>query len=353
MVTQAIPASQIVSVVPSVLGAGGAALDLNGLILTNSNRVPMGTVQSFPSQAAVAAYFGPLSNEAFLADIYFLGFDGSTVKPGALLFAQYPVAPVFAWARGGNVSGLTLAQLQALSGSLTITIDGVVKTAGAINLASAASFSAAAALIQTGLAITGSAGASITASIATTVLTVTAVTSGTLAAGQILTGGTVSAGTTIVNQLTGTPGGVGTYTVSASQTVVSAALTATNPAVSYDSLSGAFTIASGTTGAASTIGYASGTLAAPLMLTQAAGAQISQGSIIGTPAGIMNQLITVNSDWAMFMTAWEPSIPDKVAFAAWTNAQSNQYAYAMWSINLAAAVVPDTTSAGALVQAAG
>jgi hypothetical protein len=69
------------------------------------------------------------------------------------------------------------------------------------------------------------AGASVTGSIATTVLTVTAVASGTLAAGQPLTGAGITAGTVIVNQLTGTPGGIGTYTVSASQTVASETLT--------------------------------------------------------------------------------------------------------------------------------
>jgi hypothetical protein len=358
MPAQAIPASQVVSVVPSVLGAGGSALDMLGLILTANNRVPIGAVLSFPDQAGVARFFGSTSQEATLAAIYFLGFDGSTVKPGALLFAQYPAAPVFAWLRSGNVSSLTLAQLQALSGSLIVTIDGVVKTAAAINLAAATSFSAAAALIQTGLAITGTVGATVTASIATTVLTVTAMTTGTLAAGQILSGGTVTAGTTIVAQLTSTePDGSlglrGTYTVSASQTVVSAALTATNPAVSYDSLSGSFVVASGTAGAASTIGYATGTLATALMLTQAAGATISQGAIAGVPATNMDRIVALNSDWAQFMTAWEPLTADKVAFAAWTNAQSNQYGFVNWTTNLAPTTGTDTTSSGYLIQQAG
>jgi hypothetical protein len=348
-----IPASQIVSVVPSVIGAGGSALDLSGLILTANPRVPIGLVPSFPSTAAVVSYFGATSQEAALAAIYFLGFDGSTVKPGALLFAQYPwAAPVGAWLRGGNISGMTLAALQALSGSLIATIDGVVKTGAAINLAAAGSFSAAASLIATGMSLTALPGASVTGSIATTVLTVTAVASGTLAAGQTITGGTVSAGTTIVTQLTGATGGIGTYTVSASQTVVSAALTTTNPAVTYDSVSGAFQINSATTGATSTITYATGTLATSLLLTQANGAVISQGAALGVPATVMSQITNVSQDWASFTTLFEPTTADKVLFAAWTNSQSNQFVYAMWSTNAAATIVPDTTTAGALVVAA-
>lgn len=79
--------------------------------------------------------------------------------------------------------------------------------------------------ISTAATGTPPAGASFTGSIAATTLTVTAVGSGVLAAGQPISGAGVTAGTTIVSQLTGTPGGIGTYSVSASQTVASEALT--------------------------------------------------------------------------------------------------------------------------------
>ncbi len=66
-----------------------------------------------------------------------------------------------------------------------------------------------------------------TGSISGTTLTVSAISSGTLAVGQLVTGTTVSASppgslaTYITAQLTGPTGGVGTYTVSVSQTVTS------------------------------------------------------------------------------------------------------------------------------------
>ena len=81
--------------------------------------------------------------------------------------------------------------------------------------------------IQVG--VTGD-GASFTASIAGTTMTVTAIPTGALAAGQLIqdAGSVVASGTTIVEQLTGTTGGTGTYQVSQSQTVPSEAMNATN-----------------------------------------------------------------------------------------------------------------------------
>jgi hypothetical protein len=69
-----------------------------------------------------------------------------------------------------------------------------------------------------------------TASITATTMTVTAVSSGTLSVGSFISGTGVTAGTTITALGTGT-GGVGTYTVSASQTVAATTITGTNIAV--------------------------------------------------------------------------------------------------------------------------
>lgn len=142
-----IPASLIANAIPSVISAGGSALDLIGIMLTNSPRVPIGSVPRFPTEQAVSNYFGPASPEAALAAIYYNGFKNSTKKPGSLGFFQYATAPVSAYLRGGSLASMTLAQLQALSGTLTLTVDGVPKTSSAINLSAATSFSNAATLI--------------------------------------------------------------------------------------------------------------------------------------------------------------------------------------------------------------
>ena len=58
-----------------------------------------------------------------------------------------------------------------------------------------------------------------TGSITTTTLTVTALANGSIIAGQVLTGVGITVGTSIVAQLTGPVGGIGTYSVSAAQVV--------------------------------------------------------------------------------------------------------------------------------------
>ena len=87
-----IPASALVVINPGVIGGGGAALDLNGVILTANTAVPIGTVQQFANPTDVATFFGASSTEAALAVNYFLGYENSTAKPGRLFFAQYPTA---------------------------------------------------------------------------------------------------------------------------------------------------------------------------------------------------------------------------------------------------------------------
>ena len=73
------------------------------------------------------------------------------------------------------------------------------------------------------------AGASVTASVATNVLTVTAVGSGAILVGSLLSGASIPPASYIAAQLTGTAGGVGTYSLSTTPgTVVSATVTTTD-----------------------------------------------------------------------------------------------------------------------------
>ena len=147
-----IPASRIVNVTPSALKAGGTGLAINGLILTTSNRIPIGSVLPFGSADAVGAWFGLSSAEYNASLRYFAGYDNSPIKPGTLLFSQYAEAAVAAYLRGGSVAGMTIAQLQALAGVVTVRVNGANVVSAAIDLSTAVSFSAAATLITTALA---------------------------------------------------------------------------------------------------------------------------------------------------------------------------------------------------------
>lgn len=152
---QTIPVSQIVTINPAVVGAGGNALSLNAVMLDQSAIVPITSLLSFASADDVGLYFGTTSTQKALADNYFAGFDNSTKKPDTLFFAGYANTARAAFLRGQSLAGTTLSQVQAVTGSLSITVDGVVKTAASVNLSAATSFTDAAALLTTALALTG------------------------------------------------------------------------------------------------------------------------------------------------------------------------------------------------------
>jgi hypothetical protein len=144
-------------VTPSVLEAGGRALDIIGLLLTDGTRVPIGAIQPFANATDVSDYFGPTSTEAALAAVYFQGFTNSNTKPDSILFTQYPTASVAAYLRGGEVDVLTIAELQALPiGTISLTVNGSLYTAASVNLSTATSFSNAATLINTAFGGTAS-----------------------------------------------------------------------------------------------------------------------------------------------------------------------------------------------------
>ena len=276
-----IPYSQIVNVLPGVVSAGGTALSLSGLFLTNNTRVPVGSVVSLASPSAVASYFGASSSQYTRASVYFAGYTNCLAYPGAMLWAQYPSTAVSAYVRGGSVAALGLSGIQAITtGSLIVTVDGVVKTASSLNLSTSSSLSDAASKIQSAL-------------------------------GSGLT-------------------------------------------VTYDSIGGGFIITSATTGATSTMTYATGTLSGTLFLTSATGAVLSQGAAAASPSSFMTSLIAVNQNWAAFAHDFDPDggsgNTNKLAFAAWNAGQNNRFLYVPMDPDQSpATTVPATSSLGYLV----
>jgi hypothetical protein len=268
-----IPISTIVAVNPSVLAAAGSAVDLNGVILTQSPYVPIGTVKSFALADDVGAFFGYTSIEYSMAQVYFKGYEGCTKVPGKLYFAQYNEAAVAGYLRGASLS-LTLTQLQALSGSLTVAVDGTNKTAASISLSAATSFANAATIIGTAL----------------------------------------------------------------------------SAAVTWDTIQNAFVVTSGTTGASSSVGFATGTLSAALGLTSATGAVTSAGAVAAAPATFMPALAQLTQNWALFTTAWESSLDEAKAFAAWTNSVAPRYGYVSIDSDPNALIAGNTSTLGYYLQ---
>lgn len=346
-----IPASQLVSSLPGVLGAGGNPLSLNAVFLTEDPSIPIGTVQGFATLTDVQNWFGPLSPEATFAGIYFGGFINAQTLPGELFFVQFNAVDVAAYVRSGSFSGVGLPVIQALSGVLNLTINGEAVTSANINLAPATSFTNAAALITTGLQHAGGIFSG-TGSITADLLTITAVASGVLHVGDVIAGAGITGGTTVTSLGTGT-GGVGTYNTSSTPDVGSEAITVASAAVcTYDAQRAAFVISSPTTGAGSTISFATGSLSAGLKLTLVTGAVLSSGAVAATPAGTMNQVTTQNQNWATFMTVFEPLLAVKLEFAAWVNTTDppEQFAYVCWDSDLSPTVGPAPGSFGALTD---
>lgn len=152
----------------------------------------------------------------------FLSFAGNTIQPG------YEMAIMI----GGDFwvvnDGTTQAQ-QGMKAYARFT-DGAVSFAATGSPSQGAAF--------TGQIDPGT--FSVTGSIADDVLTVTAVGSGVVAKGSTISGSGIASGTTILGQISGTTGGVGTYRVSIpEQTVASTTVSGTY---------GTLTVASGLTG---------------------------------------------------------------------------------------------------------
>lgn len=114
----------------------------------------------------------------------------------------------------------------------------------------------------------------------------------------------------------------------------------------------AFEIVSATQGKSSEIGFASGTLAEALNLTEAKGAIISKGSDGDSAETVMEGVIQSTLNFATFTTVFEPEPADKLALAKWSNAQNNRFLYAAWGKEAAALQTGNTTCFGAQLKAA-
>lgn len=143
-----IPFNTAVNLIPGVISAGGAAVDENAVVMSQSIYAPQEEVLGFANAPDVGAYFGEGSPEYEFATGYFQGPDNATTTAGALYFLGYAEAAVPGWLLGASSTPATLAALNALpAGTLSITVAGTVFTSSAINLTAVGSFTAAAAAI--------------------------------------------------------------------------------------------------------------------------------------------------------------------------------------------------------------
>lgn len=125
-------------------------------------------------------------------------------------------------------------------------------------------------------------------------------------------------------------------TQSDAATAIQQALTtagATDATVAYNSQTGGFIVKSGTTGASSSVSFATGTDADALGLSEDAGAQVSEGTTALTPSGLMESITDSTQNWATFTTMYKPEDEEILGYCEWANAQNVDYLYVPWTVD--------------------
>lgn len=261
-----IPASEIVTVLPSVLGAGGTAMALNAVIISDDVKF---VAKEYSNADAVGNDYGTTSDKYKFAQIYFNGFTGSTVKPSALFISKYSAVASAAKLTGASLRSMSLGQLKAITGAISVTINGVLKT-GTVNLSAATSFSNAATLIAT-------------------------------------------------------------------------ALTA---AVTFDTQLQSFVIASGTTGATSSISFATGAAAEALALTELTGAQLDNVTTVDTATTAMKRLTNYTLNLSTIVAETSTALNDNIQkeIATWVSLQNHRYWLVKYGEEPTALIANNTTN---------
>lgn len=152
-----LPVSRLVNVTVNLSALAAAARSFGVLLIAGDSNVINGLerLRSYNNISGVAADFGTSAPEYKAAAAYF----GQTPKPATLMIGR--------WLRtataGLNLGGILSSSQQTLSnftsittGSMVITIDGVVKTLTGLNFASQTNLNGVASVISTALSTSGS-----------------------------------------------------------------------------------------------------------------------------------------------------------------------------------------------------
>jgi Protein of unknown function (DUF3383) len=144
----------------------------------------------------------------------------------------------------------------------------------------------------------------------------------------------------------------GAASFSAAAALIAAGFT-DGPTVTFQALTSTFLVQSTTTGASSNVSFATGSLAADLLLTQATGATLSAGAVADTPASAMVNVINITQNWCSMVTLFEPTLTNKTAFAQFFNSQpGTPYVWLGWDSDTQASVQGATEPFGVLAKAA-
>lgn len=355
-----IPASTIVSVVPSVLAAGGNPLALNGLLLSSNPNLPVGAPVSFPTLASVQSYFSQYSfvgTATCAANTLTVVTQASgSLSVGSPLQSAIGVAPGVP--PGSYVTAL--GTYTAISGVGTVTISGPGFTQatpfaltgnGLESQMAAVYFNGFTASTLKPTALLFSRYPTQGASASSTIFGAAAFLRGasqpalTLAQLQAATAGTITLtinGTAITSASVNLSGASSfanaASLIQAGFTLSGATLGTTvvwsptfnafvfQTAVNATILTCAATSITACTGSSNLVTICG--LTGPQAIT------LSQGAAVGVPNTFMAALALQTTNWAGFSTCFEPSAADKLLFATWTGGTGGQFVYAPYDTDI-------------------
>ena len=128
--------------------------------------------------------------------------------------------------------------------------------------------------------------------------------------------------------------------------IIQAAFTSPDFAVSYDSQRERFVIASTSAGVSETVIYPTGTIATSLKFTQATGAVLGQGIDAETPSDVLDRVVNATQNWSTFMTDYEPLLAEKKLYGAWANSSNQRYLYVCYDTDSNAVIANQSSTFG-------
>ncbi len=302
-------------------------------------------LRSYSSIDSVAQDFGSTTGEYKSAALFF----AQSPKPAFMYIGRWAQYPTHAYLHGGVLTAaqqLMSAWTSVTTGSLKITIDGVEKVLSALNFSSATNLNGVASIIRDAFILTtkeavakvgsGIQFGGVNYSVGDTIT----LTGGTSTVPTVLTVTQIGVGGVILGVDITTPG---TYTVAPTNPISQgsssgAGTTATfnltygfkyAADVVWNSVLKRFDISSKTTGASSTIGYATPTgsgvdISAKLKWTSTTASVPVNGIIAETPLEAVQALANASGKWysTMFATDVQPTTADHIEIAGFIEAAS-------------------------------
>ena len=150
--TSSLPISRLISTQVNLTAAGASAQNTSQLLMLGTSTVidPTERYRTYTALADIATDFGTSADEYLAAVLWF----EQVPQPTSLLIGRWVNAAATGYLRGGSLPAVdqAIATWNAITtGSMKLTIDGVLYTLSALNFSAALNLNGVAAIIQAAL----------------------------------------------------------------------------------------------------------------------------------------------------------------------------------------------------------